>query len=633
MKKILKSNFAIAIYALFTSLFFTFTVKSGSIIFWNGKRKAVIGLGVFLVSCVFYYLVVHRIEARYKTGFFLLMFIVCGFFSFASVMGVFYASGERNGARIDFGDVFGGGCGSVLKFAIVFVGGVIFFYLLAACLGVLRAYLQNHSRWKETFKRMDSFMMEKNSFLKNGIFIAAFWIPQFAVRYPGVTVVDSITCLYQYYGMASYTTQHPIIYTQLLGRFADLGSRMGSVSAGLFLLILLQGGVLLLVLSYLLDTLKKFGAPGWLRWISLVLFAVAPVYAGYATVFLIDIFYCAFILLLVIELIWYLFQPEHYISSWKHPVLTMLAVLGMFFRHNGIYVVAVTVLFIGLRESYLLIRRKQKIQVTALILAVLLIPLCAGKVNESVLYKKYNVSHTSARAMLAVPLQQIGRYMLNNSEDLTEEEIQDIQAVMSYTPLEYGEKYRPYNMDGVKWGFKNDASKEDMQQFWKAWFRLLKKHPGTFIGATLNQNYCLFSPLADNIKYYDSTKEKLAEIDAVDFSEVYEKINSEGILKKLLRVYYKKFSDIPLVGFYVNQGIMDFLLLAICIYSLFDKNGKLLLAALPMLLTLAVTFVGPAAMGHPRYTFPIIYSMSLLVGLFLNGKDSGKKQCSTIERT
>ena len=78
---------------------------------------------------------------------------------------------------------------------------------------------------------------------------------------------------------------------------------------------------------------------------------------------------------------------------------------------------------------------------------------------------------------------------------------------------------------------------------------------------------------------------------------------------------------------------MDFLLLAICIYSLFDKNGKLLLAALPMLLTLAVTFVGPAAMGHPRYTFPIIYSMSLLVGLFLNGKDSGKKQCSTIERT
>jgi len=39
VKKILKSNFAIAIYALFTSLFFTFTVKSGSIIFWNGKMK------------------------------------------------------------------------------------------------------------------------------------------------------------------------------------------------------------------------------------------------------------------------------------------------------------------------------------------------------------------------------------------------------------------------------------------------------------------------------------------------------------------------------------------------------------------------------------------------------------------
>lgn len=615
------------LYALLTCLFFTFTVKGGSISFWAGKKRAAAGICIFLLLCVLCRWIIHRMALGYKKGFYCLLLIVCGFFSFVSVMGVFYSSGKNNGADIDFGDVFGS-VTSVGKFLIVFAGGVLLFHMLSSALGVLRDIcLRREVQWqKGAFKRIDSFLMEEKSFLKSCVFIAVFWLPQFILRYPGVPVVDTITCLSQYYGVTGYTTQHPIIYTQLLGRFADFGNKMGNVSAGMFLLILIQGAVLLLSFAYLLDTMKKFDAPRWLRWISLVLFAIAPVYAGYATVFLIDIFYCAFILILITELVWYLLKPEVYAGSWKHPALTAIAVLGMFFRHNGIYVALVTALVAAMREAYLLIRKKQKGKRTALILAVLLVPLVLGKANESALYKKYEVTHTSARAMLAVPLQQIGRYMRNNSDDLTEEEIKDIQAVMTYTPSEYGENYRPYNMDGVKWGFKNDASKEDMQKFWKAWLSLLKKHPETFVNATLNQNYCLFSPLQNNVKYYDSAKEKLTKIDAVDFGGMYEQVNSRGILKKVLKVYYRNFSNIPLVGFYVNQGIMDFLLLAICIYSLFDKNGKLLLAALPLLLTLAITFVGPAAMGHPRYTFPIIYSMPLLLGLFLRGKGCGTKE-------
>ena len=181
-------------------------------------------------------------------------------------------------------------------------------------------------------------------------------------------------------------------------------------------------------------------------------------------------------------------------------------------------------------------------------------------------------------------------------------------------------------MDGIKWGFNDDATSEELKAFFQTWFQLFMKHPDTYIDATLNQNYCLFSPLKDNIKYYDSTRESLLEIDKVDFSEVYKQNNGNGILKKLTKEYYKRFCDIPLFGLYVNQGILDFLLLSICLYCLFDKNGKLLVVSLPLLLTLAVTFVGPAAHGHPRYTFPIAYAMPLFFGLYLGEWGCGAKK-------
>ena len=94
--------------------------------------------------------------------------------------------------------------------------------------------------------------------------------------------------------------------------------------------------------------------------------------------------------------------------------------------------------------------------------------------------------------------------------------------------------------------------------------------------------------------------------------------------------YYRQFDNIPFLGLYVNQGVMTLLLLGICLYALFDKNPRLLLLALPLLLTLGVTFIGPAAYGHPRYLFPILYSMPLLFGIFLTGK--GKAAAITNKR-
>ena len=195
------------------------------------------------------------------------------------------------------------------------------------------------------------------------------------------------------------------------------------------------------------------------------------------------------------ELTWYLFRKEHYKKNLTHPLLTSAAVLGMFFRQNGFYVVAVLILFVAGRELYLIIRKKQTFACAVLILAVLIIPLGIGKINTSCLHKKYNATSVSTRAMLSMPLQQTARYMIYHSDDLSAEEKKIIQKVIDYTPEEFAENYNPYKFDGIKHGFSKKASKEDLLLICRFGSNCFYAIQRPILMLTLNQNlYFVQSP-------------------------------------------------------------------------------------------------------------------------------------------
>ena len=609
MKRILKNNIFIFIYALLTVLFFSFSVSADTFSLWPGQGSIVV-LSVFLIAVFFIYKkILSALSFQPGLLFIILAVLVSTIFSVASVMGVFFSADSSLGILSPMT------APKLLRLLMVFTGGFAFFYIAILGLSTISKAVSKISIPR--IRRWTAFLFDKKCFIKSLIIMTVFWLPQIIVRYPCSIPIDSQVSLFQYYGLRKYTTQHPIIYTQLLGRFSDLGEALGNVSMGLFLLVLLQCILLLLVLAYTIYTMKQLGVPNWMLFITLLLFALCPVFVGYAITLIVDVFYDTFILLLIDELAWYLFRQDRYKKGWKHPALTAAAVLGMFFRQNGFYVVAVLILFVAGRELYLVFRKKQTLASAVLILAVLIVPLGIGKMNTSYLHGKYNATRVSTRAMLSMPLQQTARYMVYHSDELSSEEKTIIQKVIDYTPEEFAENYNPYNFDGIKHGFSRKASKKDLLAYLQVWFKLFLRHPETYINATLNQNYILFSPLANNSKYYGTAPQKLTQITDPDYGSVYSAIKSHKSIKQKLTSYYINFCKIPVVGLYVNQGLLNLLLLAICLYSLCEKNGRLLLLGLPLLLTLAVTFVGPAALGHPRYTFPITYGMPLFFGLFL----------------
>lgn len=544
----------------------------------------------------------------------LLAFIIAAVFTLSSVMGVIYSADASLKAIFSSENI------AVVKLVLVLFGGFIFFCLMIKAVGNLPGLSDIKTPGKS--RKLFSFLFEKKCFIKSFIFIGIMWTPHLIIRFPFVLPIDGEVCLLQYYGVRDYTSQHPIIYTQLLGRFSDFGNSLGSPTIGLTILASIQVLCLLLVLAYTVSTMEKFGLPRWWVFGTLILFSVVPIFVGYSTSLIIDIFYNTAMLLLMNELAWYIFKADFYKSSPKHPILTVVAVLGMFFRQNGFHVVVVVTLFIMCREVYLILHKEQTIRWAILIFALLTVPLCVGKLNTAYLYQKYDVKQVSKRALFALPSQQIARYMIYHGDDLSDEELASIQAVITYKPEEYAEHYKPYNYDGVKHGFNNNATSKELYGFLRTWVKLFFRHPATCINATLTQTYCLFSPLQTNAKYHIGVKERVTSIKDPDYTQVYQALSVNKAQKRELKTYYLNFCNIPILGLYVNQGVTDFLLLVVCLYALCRKNGKLLLLGLPLLLTLAITFIGPAVLGHPRYTFPIVYAAPLFLGIFITSKTS-----------
>ena len=618
MSKLLKSNISIFIYALLGTLFFSFNVTKETFSMVSSSGSALIWTAIPILLFIVYKKIITKCE---RPGILFIIFagVISIVFSAASVMGAFYS------VNADFAVIFANGRHIRSKMLVVFFGGCIFFYLMVKAVASFTKLVNLNIPAK--FQKVLSFLFEKHCFLKSFLIMGFCWVPHIIIHYPVSIPFDGIISIMQYYGYRPYTTQHPIIHMQLLGHFSDLGVRLGSVTYGLVIMGVLQAFLLLLTLAYTISTMEKLKVCRYFQLAALIVFSVVPIFPGYATTLLGDIPYCMALLLLMNEFAWYLFKTDSYMKNWKHPVLTVIAVLGAFFRQNGIYVIAVILLFVAIREIWLLRHHKQTVRGAILILAVLFIPLCAGKANNTWLTNKYECTNISKRAIFAIPMQQIARYMVYHSEDMTADELAEIQKVMKYEPEEYQKLYRPTNYDGVKNGFNQNATKEELKGFLKTWFKLFFRHPSTYVNATLSQTYSLFSPLADNQRYYFGTSPCIRKIKDPDYvSFYYQTKRLEEKKQAMSEEYYDKFCDFPILGFYVNQGIMDFLLLAACLWALCRGNGKLLLLGLPLLLTLAVTFVGPAVIGHTRYTFPIFYGMPLFFGIYVSQNQNFHKK-------
>lgn len=458
---------------------------------------------------------------------------------------------------------------------------------------------------------------EKHPFLFYWLVMIGIWMIHLFLRYPGLMSYDNRDELAYYYGFAEFSSIQPIFHTWLFGSIVELGRMVGHPNFGLFGFVLLQTVILSFVLAYSLFIMKKWGAPNWLRLLSLAIYCSASYYIGYITFPIKDMLYISFFMLMLLVLIQFGYQRELFENGLRYQLLLMISGTFMIlFRNNGIfiYLPAVILLCIWLWREH-----KWQFRESLLLTIVLglLLPVMLSTVIQQGIESRYEVQQSSKQEVFSITYQQIARYMRDYGEDLSKEERAIIRKVLLTDALP--EIYNEMTADPVKSTFNWDATPEDISNYLRVWIRCFFRHPLCYAEATWNQNYYLFTPDVDNI---------ISSRDCYNGEEIVEAVGMNRFVRfetpeilygvsDLLYEVYAVLVSFPIIGLFSNIAFYSYGFICIIFFMWRKRLPHVFLVLFPLILSYGMIILSPQIHNQPRYAFPIIYAMPSLVGYYI----------------
>ena len=513
------------------------------------------------------------------------------------------------------------GAGQRLKCCIYLLGSAWLLTQLAVALDILISSGADLS-WKRE-GRLTAFY-RGHAFLCPFILILLSCALPLILAYPGGMNADSwgqagmfFKVVRPDWGLYEFTSHHPPAHTVYFSSIIALGKKLGSANLGLFTVMLLQAGMYSAVFAYSLYAMRRLGAPRYLRIISLLAILFSPYFVSSYPMVIKDNVYSWAILLFVIELIYMLYLGRDYWRSKGHIALLALGLMGsMLFRNNGKYVIYPMILLMLIILS---VRNRKEGRKSLLKPALaLLLPVLAANLILSGLMSYYDIEKGSIREALSLPIQQTARYVLERGDEVTEEEKAAISAVLDYDNL--ASDYYPMESDAVKDKFNPDADAQDVLNYLKTWLKQGLKHPFVYIKATVNQNYPLVYPFQEGNQISVDTLNRYhlyaAESIGITDVEVMPRLNN------IRNEFNHDLMYLPFTGAMCNIATYVLALLFFCCYALRRRLWDFFVPALPLLLSLAIVVAAPGIRGTPRYAYPILYSLPVVMSwyCFLSGK-------------
>jgi len=267
-------------------------------------------------------------------------------------------------------------------------------------------------------------------------------------------------------------------------------------------------------------------------------------------------------------------------------------------RKNGIYIVVPT----GIIFPLLFLKKYSFRKILLIFMTCCIIPLAGFSITQRALEVATNAEEASIREMLSIPFQQTARYLNVYGSEISDFEREAINQVLLDVDL-VARIYTPDISDPVKGLYNNDASTEDLLNYFKAWMIGLVKSPVVYLDAFFQHVYGWFYPGVVNVIRYDGTDDLIT---APPFFT-----NIRGIIKQV----YESLGHIPFLGVLENIGAYVWFLF----WLLFRQNnaGKAKWLLFPLFLSLLICMASPAFYGHPRYAYPILISLPFVSAIVL----------------
>lgn len=442
------------------------------------------------------------------------------------------------------------------------------------------------------------------------------WGPQVLARYPGVMVIDSCYSLSQFLGMNPWTSKHPPLYALFVGALVKGGAALGNANWGLFALVVLQLLMALSMTVYTLHVLDELGVPAAFQALSFAVVALSPLVVAYVPVIVKDFEFAIAFVLLLDELALVLRRPDAWDA--RHIPLVLLLVIGLFFRRNGVYVLAAIIVLLVVRAALAMMRHRPNLRPFCLFLLTLVLSFGATRAGTRLLDRHLDVQQSYSRVIYSLPIQQVSRYMACYPNELGEGELDVMQEVMTLDPGDYADRYDPLSFDGVKASFDNDSTTAERMAYLRLWLSLLRRHPLVCLDATIIQNHHLVSPFVTDYRIYRQSKGVLVRSSqeySYDLTRLIHDSRPLARARSLVTDAYAACRTAPIVGLTMQMGTYC-VAFAYCVARSLRRGATdTLLVMVAPLLILGFIVVGPALSGHVRYAFPVMWSMPVWMGL------------------
>lgn len=512
-------------------------------------------------------------------------------------------------------DILVKGLMQLIKLVIAVVGYLIFFYELF----ILAVQQYDKCLYNEE-KKTNSFFEKKYAFWGIvGILIVA-WSPILFSYYPAMFMGDSEDIIYMAYNYptpligtvqlrvegVNITNHHPVIFTVIVGAVLKLVKTLGgSDNLGIFVYALIQYMISALVLAYTCVYLGRNLKKERLAVCAVLFYIFCPWIPKYVIMISKDTIFSECILLLGIQLHK---AVKGQCEEKQLFIISLLAVAILLFRKNGFYVVLLTFVLL------LILYRKQW-KKWLICLAMLLV---CNTLYSDVVLPMAGITDGSVREALSIPFQQTARYVRDHADEVTEEEMLAIDAVLQYDSL--GELYDGNISDPVKATFRIHSDSEDLKNYLVVWFKMLWKHPETYIAATLNNYYGYVYPVVNDVhKLYRTSVGSMNNTNRdgyFNFSNSYDGVRTW--LRDILGFFDLLWMRIPVMNLLTISAFYVWAVIAGGFLKLVrgDKTGFVIMFMYFALILTAIA--GPCnAIDYERYISPCIFAFPIILGIIL----------------
>lgn len=493
---------------------------------------------------------------------------------------------------------------------ITFIKYIGYYTLINLTTNVIYQYLEKIKI--SDYKEIKVFrLFKKNPFLFSIITLSIIYGIYLIIYYPGIVGYDPSYQIQEVLGIPNFYTEsagslvtttitayNPVFHTLLIGYLFKIGLLFNNANLGIFIYTFIQMSFMVFTLSYSIKFLHQEKVADIILLVILGIYVFVPIFPFYGLSSFKDTYFALFMVLYIIELC----RLLKYQYQKKDIIRLIIIATGLFlFRHNGI-------LTIILSLPFFIIPKKNHKQVFISLIGIMMLFF-----TYNGLIAVFEITPSSRREVLSVPLQQTARLVSEKEEILEENDKKIINKIIDYYAIK--EKYNKELSDPIKNTFKNEASNDDLKEYFKVWGKYFIKEPRIYLEATLNNMYGYIYPNAQNWYFYHMKYNVLNET-GYDYH-----YNNLDILRSITYGYGELFAYIPVLNLFVNIGIMTWIYLYLVGYLIESKNKKYILLLLPAFSIILACVLGPVNTYY-RYVIPYSFTLPIILAFILKNKRS-----------